>query len=125
MWDEVTKFSLWSQVSLGSHRNRDALKFCSHAEELSGHAHDGDADNVDDPPGEGVRKPSVPPAARDQVEEMDGAGEVQAKLGPSYNIPESHRTVECVENQGCNKYFPTKLGRLQLLIFKDLIKRPW
>lgn len=50
-----------------------------------------------------MREPSVPPAASDQVEKMDGAGEIQAKLGPSHNVPESHRTVECVENQGCKK----------------------
>ena len=97
----VARLSLqiWLLSSIGSgHADRDGPELCPHAKELSRHAHDGHTHQVDTPPGGWQGQGPIVPAAAQQVQEVNCAGEVQAQLGPLYYVPQPQRTETGTKN---------------------------
>jgi len=106
-------------------------QFRSHAEKLSSHAHECGAHSVDDPPAEGIARVAVVEPASQRVEEVHGAGEVQAQLRPLNHVPQGQRAEgslshlikggqkrlpsQGVEDEGGDEQFAVRLADKQQL----------
>ena len=95
-----------SQVDFGRHGHGNGLELRPHAEEFSGHAHERDADHVDDPPAQGVADVAIVEPTGQDVEQMHRAREIQAQLGPLHHVPQGKRTGNNkVRKLYCNYYY--------------------
>ena len=64
------------EVHFGYHSQGYCSHFCPHTEELAQHSHDHNADEVDEPPGDGAGELGADCTAGEEVDEVSSDSEV-------------------------------------------------